>query len=149
MLDNPRCHKTRDIINNAVTAFGSNYSHVKLVAKMDFGFWRYMFARHQFNAFNRTVLSVFPAKPRSTPTRNYDNTFVFGQLEKVNGIRNRIAHHEPVCFINSGMSICSTAYARQHYRLIMELFNWMGIDEGALLYGLDHIDMVLAKIDRL
>jgi len=147
-LNIPRCGKTPHMINNAVAELRTNYSHAKLVAKMDFGFWRYMFARHQYTALGRTLLTIFPARPRSSPGHHYDNTFVFGELEKINGIRNRIAHHEPICFSN-GLSVRDTTYARQHYRLILDLFNWMAIDEGALLYGLDHMNMILNKIDHL
>ncbi len=42
-----------------------------------------------------------------------------------------------------------SAYARQHYGLIMQLFQWMSIDESALLYGLDHINEVCNDIDKL
>ncbi|SIN64984.1 CAAX protease [Chitinophaga niabensis] len=147
-LNIPRCGKTPFIINNAVSDLGLHYSHPKLIAKMDFGFWRYMFARHQYTALGRTLLAIFPAKPRSTPVHHYDNTFVFGELEKINGIRNRIAHHEPICF-SDGLSVRSTTYARQHYRLILNLFNWMSINESALLYGLDHMNVILDKIDDL
>ena len=147
-LNTTRCGKTPLMINNAVSELGTHYSHPKLITKMDFGFWRYLFARHQYTALGRTLLAIFPAKPRSTLVHHYDNTFVFGELEKINGIRNRIAHHEPICFAN-GLSVRSTTYARQHYGLILDLFNWMSIDEGALLYGLDHMNVTLDKIDHL
>jgi len=138
MLNIPRCGKTPVMINQAVTELGHRYTHAKLIAKMDFGFWRYMFARSQYAELGRTLLRIFPARPRSTPAQHYDNSFVFAELEKINGIRNRIAHHEPICF-SHGLSVRDTIYARQHYRLTLDLFNWMSIDEGALLYGLDHI----------
>jgi len=147
-LDNPKCGKTPAIINNAVRDLGVHYSHPKLIAKMDFGFWRYLFARHQYTSLGKTLLTIFPARPRSTPGHHYDNTFVFDELEKINGIRNRIAHHEPICFANK-LSVHDTTYARQHYRLILDLFNWMAIDEGALLYGLDHMNVILNNIDHL
>lgn len=147
-LNIPRCGKTPIMINNAVAELGTYYSHPKLIAKMDFGFWRYLFARNQYTALGRTLLAIFPAKPKSTLVHHYDNKFVFGELEKINGIRNRIAHHEPICFAN-GLSQLSTSYARQHYGLILDLFNWMSIDEEALLYGLDHMNVTLDKIDCL
>ncbi|HEY1201801.1 MAG TPA: hypothetical protein VGE79_12500 [Niastella sp.] len=147
-LDTPKCAKTQSVINKAVADLALNYSHPKLIAKMDFGFWRYMFAKHQYAALGKTLLGIFPTKPKSTPAMQYDNTFVFGELEKINGIRNRIAHHEPICF-SDGLAIRDTAYARQHYRLILEMFNWMAIDEGPLLYGLDHMNIILNKIDSV
>jgi hypothetical protein len=88
-----QCQTTRKIISLALQNLGHNYSHNKLVTKMDFGFWRYLFAGPQ------------PLK--------------------------------------------STSYVRQHYTLIKQLFQWMSVDEAALLYGLDHINNVCLEIDNL
>ena len=38
---------------------------------------------------------------------------------------------------------------RKRYVLILQLFRWMNIEEGKLLYGLDHVDNTLDKIDNL
>jgi hypothetical protein len=147
IFDTQRCRLTRDNINDAINKLHT-YSHCKLVAELGFGFWRYMFAQHQFNATGRILLCVFPSKPKSSSSLQYNNTFVFNQLAQLNGIRNRMAHHEPICFI-PGQPIRDTTYARQHYNLILQLFQWMQIDESALLYGLDHIHSVCNEIDNL
>lgn len=141
------CGKTPYIISEGLRKLAV-YSPAKLVAEMDFGFWRYTFARHQFYAGGQTLLAIFPAKPPSTPVLAYNHSFIFSELEKINNLRNRLAHHEPVCFAN-GTATMDTTYARQHYALIKNLFNWMQIDEAKLLYGLDHIDEVCNKIDTL
>jgi hypothetical protein len=143
-----QCQRTAKIINDAIRNLGAHYTHIKLLAELDFGFWRYLFAQPQFRAGGQTLLQVFPAKPRSTPAIQYNNTFVFNQLGLINGLRNRIAHHEPICFL-PGRSVKDTTYARQHYGLIMQLFQWMSIDESALLYGLDHINEVCNDIDKI
>ncbi|MFO0489061.1 MAG: CAAX protease, partial [Cyclobacteriaceae bacterium] len=67
---------------------------------------------------------------------------------KINMLRNRLAHHEPICFAN-GQAVKNTTYARQHYAQILELFRWMNINVQALLYGLDHIETVADQIDAL
>jgi hypothetical protein len=139
---------TRRNISEALIDLGSNYTHPKLVAKMDFGFWRYMFAPNQFRAFGQTLLRIFPSKPTSTPAIQYNHTYVFNELIKINNIRNRIAHHEPICF-QLASPVIDTTYARQHYTLILQLFQWMSINEAALLYGLDHIVTVCNTIDAL
>lgn len=54
-------------------------------------------------------------------------------------LRNRIDQHPTK----------DTAFSRYHYLLIRQLFQWMQIDESALLYGIDHITKVLSDIDRL
>lgn len=147
VFDNARCRITRDNIKDAIGKLHV-YSHHKLVAELGFGFWRYMFAQNQFNATGRMVLRVFPSKPVSTPAIQYNNTYIFKQLAQLNDIRNRMAHHEPICFLPQE-PVKNTNYPRQHYNLILQLFQWMQIDEAAMLYGLDHINTICNEIDYL
>lgn len=147
-FDNHNCNRTKNIISRAVSNLTLNYSSPKLLAEMDFGFWRYLLAQPQFFAGGQTLLHAFPGKPRSTIAIQYNHTFIFNQLGAINDLRNRIAHHEPICFI-PGQPIKNTTYARQHYNLILQLFQWMTVDEAALLYGLDHINTVCNEIDTL
>jgi hypothetical protein len=107
-----------------------------------------LFAPNQYTVAGRTLLRIFPAKPRSTASVQYNQSYVFNQLFQLNEIRNRIAHHEPICFL-PGRPVKDITYARQHHGLILQLFQWMTIDEAALLYGLDHINRVCADIDAL
>jgi hypothetical protein len=127
---------------------GTDYTHPKLVAKMDFGFWRYLFSRKQYRALGQNLLNIFPAKPSSSLIIQYNQIYVFNELAKINQIRNRIAHHEPICFRPS-FPIINTTYVRQHYHLILQLFQWMAIDEAALLYGIDHILSICNTIDSM
>jgi hypothetical protein len=148
VFDNVHCRKTATIINDAVHRLGARYTHNKLVAEMDFGMWRYLFARPQFAAAGRTLLSVFPAKPRSTSLVQYNSSYVFGELAKINDLRNRIAHHEPICF-QAGLQVKDTTQIGNVYGLIIQLFQWMQVDESALLYGIDHVVPLCDRIDRL
>ena len=148
IFDNPNCRFTARNINEAVLKLNNSYTHSKLVAELGFGFWRFMFAPHQYFVTGRTLLGIFPAKPTSTPAIQYNHTFIFNQLVQINKLRNRIAHHEPVCF-QIGNSIKDTTYVRQNYALIKQLFQWMNIDEIALLYGIDHINTITNQIDAL
>jgi hypothetical protein len=148
IFDKHNCRLTRDNINDAVRKLNYIYNHNKLVAELGFGFWRYMFAPNQFAATGKTLLQVFPDKPISTAAIQYNQTFVFNQLAQINNLRNRIAHHEPICFV-AGQPLKGTTYARHHYGLILQLFHWMRIDEGKLLYGIDHINSVCNQIDAL
>ncbi|MBP6397923.1 MAG: Abi family protein [Saprospiraceae bacterium] len=148
IFDNPNCRLTKFNINEVVHKLNHLYTHNKLVAELGFGFWRYMFAPNQYTATGKTLLQIFPAKPPSTAAFQYNQSFVFNQLVQINNLRNRIAHHEPICFI-PGQPIKETTYARQHYNLILQLFQWMDIDEGKFLYGIDHINTVCNQIDAL
>lgn len=147
MFNNRHCGKTPYIISEALRKL-TIYTHPKLIAEMDFGFWRYTFARHQFFAGGQSLLAIFPDKPISTRTNRYDHNYIFAELEKINLFRNRLAHHEPVCFL-PGHPTKNAAFSSFHYRLIRQLFQWMQIDEAALLYGIDHITGILDNIDQL
>lgn len=147
IFDGKQNKVTKRVINTCLQRL-PNYTHSKLVAELDFGFWRYLFAQPQFFAAGQSLLQIFPAKPTSTAAIQYNHTYVFNALGQVNDLRNRIAHHEPICFA-VGQARRDTTYARQRYNLILQIFQWMGIDESALLYGLDHIVTVCDEIDKL
>lgn len=148
IFDNARCKMSFMTINDELRKLKHHYTHSKLVASLGFGFWRYLFSTHQYRAGGQTLLAIFSSRPKSTPTLQYNASYIFSELQKINELRNRIAHHEPICFRN-GQAVIDTTSVRQHYTLILQLFQWMSIDESALLYGLDHILTVCNEIDRL
>jgi hypothetical protein len=122
MFNTMHCEKTPHIIAEVIRKLNP-YCHSKLVSELDFGFWRYTFARHQYN-----------------------HTYIFSELEKINLLRNRLAHHEPVCFL-PGKPIKDTSFSRQRYEIILRLFQWMQINETALLYGIDRVNELSNSID--
>ena len=147
-FDNNGCRLTRKSINDAISKLNHNYTHSKLIAELGFGFWRYLFAQNQFTATGKSLLQIFPLKPISTAATQYNNKYLFNKLAQINNLRNRIAHHEPICF-TSGQPVKNTTYVRQHYSIIISLFQWMDIDKTALLYGLNHVEKICDQIDAL
>ena len=123
------------------------YSHSKLLSEMEFGVWKYMFSNVQYQLGGQVLLRVFPNKPTSSRYQQYDNSYIFGELDYINNLRNRIAHHEPICFNNNIQK--DTAYVRNRYQRMMILFDWMGLDGKSILYGLDHSEKVCRLIDNL
>ena len=138
--------KTKKIITNAYNELqhNGNYSHSKLLSAMEFGVWKYLYSNAHYRLTGRVLLRVFPNKPRSTAQTQYDHNYIFHELNFINNIRNRIAHHEPICFGNPvGID---TTYALSHYARMMTLFQWMDIDAPRMLYGLDHVGKVCSKV---
>lgn len=78
----------------------------------------------------------------------YNNAYVYNELDGVNIIRNRIAHHEPICFM-IGKDCISTSYLLHQYQRIQTLFSWMNVDAHAMLYGLDHVLQVCGRVIAL
>lgn len=147
-FNNGNCVLTVRSINDVVNSLGAHYTHAKVVAELGFGFWRYMFSRHQYRAAGQSLITIFPALPASTPAMQYNSIFVFNELASINKVRNRIAHHEAICFTPT-LNVKDTTFARQNYAQIQQLFQWMSIDENSLLHGLDHVISVCNKIDAL
>ena len=150
MFSNGRMNETRKIIEKAYNRLNRQgiYSHSKLIAEMEFGVWKYMYSSLQYRATGQCLLRAFPNKPRSSVGAQYNNTYIFNELDKVNSLRNRIAHHEPICFRLHASEI-DTSYIVNEYQKIQTLFSWMGIDSRSMLYGLDHVQNVCSKINAL
>lgn len=148
LFDNPHCIMSANIIQEVLQSLGSGYSNNKLVSGLGLGFWQYLFSRHQYRALGQNLLHIFPARPQSTATVQYNAPFIFNQLTHINKIRNRIAHHEPICFLNM-QPVKDTSYIRQQYHNILHLLRWMAIDVSTLLYGLDQVSPVCDEIDIL
>ena len=117
---------------------------------MEFGIWKYMFSNVQYNLTGQGLLSVFPNKPRSTRIQQYDNTYIFQELDYINNLRNRIAHHEPICFGNgANRNLKDTSYALNRYSRILILLTWLDVDGESLLYGLGDVKGICNKINSL
>ncbi len=147
IFDNPHTRKTKTIINNAyngLTSAGS-YTPTKLMSEMEFGIWKYMFSGPQYAATGQKLLSIFPSKPKSTRLLRIDNKYIFNELDSINQIRNRIAHHEPICF-SARLPLKSVSYVQTEYNRILKLLNWMDIDGKKLLYGIDHVSKSCRRI---
>ena len=145
----PRVEGTRKIIKKAYEGLVRchRYSPTKLLAEMEFGVWKFMFNNVQYRLSGRCLLNIFPNKPTSTPQAQYDNAFIFNALDVINNMRNRIAHHEPICFGDNGN--IDTQSVMFCYTRIMQLFQWMNIDADSLLYGVNHVVVVSDKVMKI
>lgn len=117
IFSNGRMNETRKIIEKAYNRLNRQgiYSHSKLIAEMEFGVWKYMYSSLQYRVTGQCLLRAFPNKPRSSAAIQYNNTYIFNELDKVNSLRNRIAHHEPICFRLHASEI-DTSYIVNEYQ---------------------------------
>lgn len=149
-FDVPQCRDHAQIIRFAYNKLVKKqlYTHSNLLAKMEFGIWKYMFSSPQYRASGRILLLVFPNKPPTTRYTQYNNTTIFNELDHVNSLRNRIAHHEPICF-PTGKSEISDDYIKWIYHKIVMLFQWMGIDASDYLVNLSQLTNAINKLNEL
>lgn len=150
IFDVPQCRDHARIIRTAYEKLlrQHRYTHTHLLSKMEFGIWKYMFSSPQYRAAGRILLRVFPDKPPTTRDVQYNNTYIFNELDHVNSLRNRIAHHEPICF-PTGFASITTFYIEFIYNKIVTLFRWLGIDPDVYLYGINRISDTCDRINNL
>lgn len=153
----PKTREAANIIWGAVFKLGAEaHNHNHLLAELGFGFWRYLFADGQYDALGKVLLDIFPSKPAPVSTTDkfgktvwvhYNQKWVLNQLAQINIMRNRLAHHEPVCFQGN---VKSTIYARQIIQLIVDLLSYMNIDTAMLLTDLNNRALAVCdEIDKL
>lgn len=130
---NAGCEDSFHAIQEAVLKLGISYTHDRLITRLTFGFWTYQFAPKQFAAGGNSLLDIFPNRPFGTKQK-----VVFQHLIRINDVRNRIAHYEPVCFDKNTGAI-STILVEKRYQLIPELLYWLGCNPNKILYGIDGV----------
>lgn len=138
---NPGCERSFHSIQEAIQILGSQYCHDKLIANLSFGFWRHQFAGIEYTASKSNLLNIFINRPLGL-----DQKDIFKQLTQINVIRNRIAHHEPICF--NGILI-STEIVEDRYRSILELLSWLGCNPSKILYGIDKVPKSISFIKSI
>lgn len=134
----------RDTLNDlsSMVAKGK-YTPDKVVASVSFGFWTYMFTKVPFRLGGQSILQIFPSRQYGLGQKA-----IFKELQQIKDFRNRIAHHEPICFDAVGHK--SMVYAQSNYALILKYISFLGYDKDALLLGLDVMpETVMDKIIQL
>ena len=146
MFDTQSCKSSKDCIDEAISKLTKRNEdsrlHDKLLAELNFGFWRYMFYAPQYNASGKILLAIFPQRPKSTREQHYNQKWFAIKLEKINKLRNRIAHHENICLHKTGAKTAiSTQRTEEVYQIVLDLLNYMDIDDKALFKYLDNKDI--------
>ncbi|MCU0434240.1 MAG: Abi family protein [Bacteroidia bacterium] len=102
----------------------------RVIAEQTFGFWTIMFDKRYFHTLKQVPLKAFPLAPAGT-----SETILMPRLRQIRDFRNRISHHEPVCFNRYGNS-CPQA-ATDIRQLVYELSGWISPDFRACLSRAD------------
>lgn len=129
--------KERDkLINNG------KYTHDKLLASLSFGTWTFMFSKKCYKNSGKTLLKIFPNK-----THGMNQSEIYKELDEIRLFRNRIAHHEPLCFDHSGC-ICVN-YVQNIYDLIIKYIQFMDYKTSEMLFGVETPISIIMKIKAL
>ena len=134
----------KDMIKENEAGFRKHnvYSNDKMVASFTMGFWTFMFTKKNYRNGGKTLLKIFPNKAKGK-----NQADIYSDLTHIREFRNRIAHHEPICFDGSGN--ISTTFARRHYQLIKEYIGYLGLQPADVISWSETPDSILNHIDQI
>lgn len=119
------------------------YTNDRVVSSVSFGFWTHLFTRQPFRLGGQNLLRIFPNR-----TAGLGQRAVFNELQEIKTFRNRIAHHEAICFDENGN--IDMARTQNKYALILKYIDFLGYKSSHLFYGIDILpDSTIAKIEAL
>jgi len=118
------------------------YTHDKLVASLSLGTWTFLFSRNSYKKSGKTLLKIFPNK-----THGLNQKDIYADLDKIRLFRNRIAHHEPLCF--DPYETINIAYAKEIYTLLIKYIVFLGYRTNEILYGVESPLPTIENIDVL
>ena len=118
------------------------YSHDKMVGSFTFGFWTYLFTKRNYKIGGKTLLQIFPNRAKGTTQK-----MVYSDITAIREFRNRIAHHEPICFDTTGA--ISTDYITRHFDLIKNYLHYMNADMQQLQTLIMCPEEWLKKVDQI
>ena len=77
----------------------------------------------------------------------YEKYEIYSELDKIRVFRNRIAHHEPLCFDSVGT--VNVSYVKEIYSLIVKYIQFLGYNTNELFYGVENPSQTISKIEKL
>ncbi len=118
------------------------YNNDKMVSALTFGYWTKLFSKKRYKVGGKTLLKIFKNKAKGK-----NQADIYLDLTHIREFRNRIAHHEPLCF--DGKGSISTSFARAHYQLICDYISYFGQQPQDVLQLAETPDCILEKIEKL
>ncbi len=119
------------------------YTNDRVVSSVSFGFWTHLFTRQPFRLGGQNLLQIFPNR-----TTGLGQRAVFNELQEIKTFRNRIAHHEAICFDDNGK--IDMTRTQNKYALLLKYIHFLGYSNNHLFYGIDILpDSTIAKIEAL
>lgn len=119
------------------------YSQDRLVSSVSLGVWIYLFTKVPYFRGGQNLLKVFPQR-----SPGMGQKAIYKELLQIKDFRNKVAHHEGICFDREGNK--NIGFARYHYGLILKYLEFLGFETEELLERFDVSPYSLfGKIDEI
>lgn len=121
---------------------GVNITSGRIIAEQPLAFWVAFFNRDYYRVLASAPKSTFLKLPAGKGRGDVSHA-----LNEIRKIRNRIFHHEPICF--STGHVVDIMYAKNTKNRIMEVLDWMDPEICLEFPEIHEIDDVLINIQEL
>lgn len=112
----------------------------RVIAEQTFGFWTCFYSSIIYKILQGVTIHAFPNRPTSC-----NRSTIFDSLERIRNFRNRISHHEPICFDKAGHKNFSEA--KQIHELIKEVLTWIDPDMTSFLKEIDYVNDTIKRME--
>lgn len=127
-------------VEDAEAKLGKKNVHLtpgRIIAEQTFGFWTSLYDIIHYKVLKGTPGTIF----KNMPT-GYGRKEIFSTLVAIRELRNRISHHEPICFVNQK---CDFSYVKDMHQTIMNFLSWIN---PTIPSQLSEVDKVLSSIAK-
>lgn len=104
----------------------------KVIAELTFGFWRYLLAKRYQASLWPAIVTAFPNHPAGSKA---PRVAVHDDIQRLQVLRNRIAHHEPIYRRN----------LQDDFNGMLSVASWISPDAAAWVANLSRVPSVLAQ----
>lgn len=132
--------KSKKKVDASIRELGIRYTHDRVIASLSFGFWVNLFAPLQFRLAGQNLHKTFVSREKGTTPKE-----IYNELHKILDFRNRVAHHEPICF--NGKEHVDLSHVLFIYSLILKYIKWLGLDTNKFLKDIDNTKAIVEKIN--
>jgi len=111
----------------------------RVIAEQPFSFWITFFNREYFRVLRSVPIQIFSTLPPGKGRHD-----VSSALDDIRRLRNRIFHHEPICFTNN--HAIDPTHAENIKSKIAELLDWIDTDICIEFSDIHSIDNIVSQI---
>lgn len=132
----------KSMVSKSIRDLKSQANQGKIIADLNFGFWVALFDNKHYSLLFGSPLKIFNKLPKTENRKS-----IHSKLKKLRDFRNRVYHNEPIIFKkdSKGKTVFNLDEARQTYKFIKELFEWLNLDFVKWTKRIDNIPLELNR----
>jgi hypothetical protein len=139
-VDNRYFRKQILIAEEKIKKKGYPLTAGRLIAEQTFGFWTFFFDNHQSKLLKGAPMKAFTKLPTDCSRKT-----ICQMLSDIRNFRNRISHHEPICFNKGNIDF---SYAREIHETIINILGFLDTNLPSFLKDIDYVNVTISRMEK-